>query len=280
MTNQSTKNAALIQSSVAKTIEKLRLHLTEPETGSEYIHRIRVEIKHLRAWLRLLRITTDTNDWKSIDQKLRDTAKSLSGARDAQVIKDTLSILYRSAKNKPQRLAIDYFQASLEPQLITSQIIWPPIKNELSNLLNIIEAEFVTFESISSVRNGLRLTYKKSIRLGKAAFSKNNSRENLHQLRKWVKYLYYQLSYLDKAYPDYIKARHRLDVLGDNLGTINDLFVFKERLNQAEGIDENTDNLELVSDLIDKNIERIIKKSTQNYKAIFKTSAKEFIHYI
>jgi len=280
-TNKSSDSVSMIQQSIIKTIDKLQCHLTKREDETGYIHRIRVYIKRLRGWLRLLHIHTENVDWKIIDQNLIEVAKSLGGTRDDQVISETLFILVNNAKTQKEISAIASMDERLHMELVPSSIDWKIIKNRLSEELNTIKKVFVSFESIRTIKKGLRHTYKRTIRHGEKAYSTQNTYDELHKLRKWVKYLNYQLAYIGKAYPDfYIKYKHDIDKLGDVLGKAHDLAVIKERLELLPVRKKDTEDLEIVCDLIDKNINLIMKNSSYTYKLIFNLSPKKFADQI
>lgn len=269
MNNKSNDYALSVQQSVINTINKLLHHLSEPETSAEYIHRIRVDIKHLRAWLRLLRIKEDKYNWKQVDQNLFKYAKQLGSTRDAQAITDTLNILNKYTKTEEDRNAIIYVQEQLNPVLKSPSINWKKFKTHFSKELNLIKQNFTSFDSILTIKNGLKHTYSKAIQLGEKAFSKNGTYDDLHKFRKWVKYLNYQLAYLNKR----INIKNDIDKLGDNLGKIHDLIIIKEKLKQLD----NNKHITLVCKLIDKNIHRILKKSKQSYGTIFNKNAEKFV---
>ena len=64
-----------INHSVIALIDKLQTHLGKPVRGRGYVHRIRVDIKRLRAWIRLIRNEEDTVGLRDIDRDLRDVMK-------------------------------------------------------------------------------------------------------------------------------------------------------------------------------------------------------------
>jgi CHAD domain-containing protein len=260
---------SLIQQSVINTIHKLQHHLSEPETSTEYIHRIRVDIKHFRAWLRLLRLSNNHHHWKHIDQHLFEYAKQLGSTRDAQAIKETLDILSNYSKTKEERSAITYVQKQLSLLLITPSINWKEFKKRFLTELIIIEKEFISFGSITVLKNGLKHTYSKTKKLGMKAFSEQRSYNDLHKFRKWVKYLNYQLGYLNKR----INIKHDIDTLGDALGKAHDLIIIKEKIERLK----KNKQINAVSKLIDKNISLILENSRNIYINVFCTSSEKFV---
>ncbi len=266
----------LIQQSVNKTIDGLQRHLTDQENSKEYIHRIRVDIKHFRAWLRLQCFTNNGKDWKNMDAQLAEQAKYLGTTRDSEALTDTLISLINSSNTQKERAAILYAQEQLQSVLISSAIDWREFKDTLLESLTIFKQKFVSFDSMHNLKERLKYTYKKTRQAAKIAFSKEGADEDVHQFRKWVKHLNYQLSYVSKAYPRCIKIKHDIDKLGNLLGKAHDLILIKEKLKQ---VPEN-EFREIIFDLIDKNISLTLKKSHHIYKTIFNSSAKKFIRQI
>jgi CHAD domain-containing protein len=277
MKNIKTKDKKpLIQQSVIKTIDALQDHLTKPEGTEEYIHRIRVDIKHFRAWLRLLRISNEGYNWKEMDTTLLTQAKHLGTARDAEALNDTLNNLNNYAKTQKERDAIIYALEQLQSNLTNSPIDWKIFKAKLKTDLDIYSQGFVSFNSTQELKDGLKRTYKKTKQLAKKAFSIKGTHEDLHQFRKWVKYLNYQLSYLGKAYPQCNKIKKDIDRLGNTLGKAHDLVMIEQKLGQ---VPEN-DLMKTVFKLIDKNIKLILKNSHHSYKTIFNLTPEKFIQQL
>jgi CHAD domain-containing protein len=270
--NKPTESMSSIQKAVIHTIERLQQHLKKQEDSTEYIHRIRVDIKRLRAWLRLLRLKEGGLNWKQVDQHLFEYAKQLGSTRDAQAIKDTFKNLNKYTKTKEELSAIIYVREQLNLTLINSSINWEEFKKSFATELTLIKQDFISFPSTSILKKGLKHTYSKAIHHGQKAFSKKGTYDDLHKLRKWVKYLNYQLGYLNKR----INIKHKIDALGDSLGKAHDLIMIKEKLEHLKKDERNN----IVSSLIDKNLCLILKNTEHAYKDIFNASAEKFVENV
>jgi CHAD domain-containing protein len=279
-TNKISDKVSMIQNAVISTINKLQYHLAKTETSTEYIHRIRVDIKHLRGWLRLLRINSENFNWRIIDQHLAAIAKSLSGVRDFQVINDTLESLKNNAETHEQRTAITCFQEHSHIYLTPSLIDWKIIKKQLLSELDTIKNEFIHFKTMASIKSGLSYTYKKLIKHGKKAYSNESAYDELHKLRKWIKYLNYQLGYISKAYSSYNKFTRQLDKLGDNLGNMHDLILLKDILMQTQFKEGNGEELKILNNLIETNYMQMFKKTKKSYVSLFNLPPKKFTNKI
>ena len=270
---KSTDKALIAQQSAVNTISLLRQHLIEQQDSEEYVHRIRVDIKHLRAWLRLLRLKTDGRDWKNIDQQLHQQAQQLGSLRDSQAISKTFKILRGYAKTKRERAAIDYVQE--QPGLLptASTINWQKFKHELLEELNIFEREFVFFKSISILINGLNHTYTKTKKIGEKTYSKQGTYNDIHNLRKWIKVMGYQLAYTSKIFSVKTSLKRDISKLGNLLGKAHDLIIIKDKLKLLE----KNENIEIAYSLIEKNIALILGNSKHNFKRIFNSSFEKII---
>ncbi len=257
----------LVQQSIINTIDKLQYHLTLQDTSTEYIHRIRVDIKHLRAWLRLIR--NNKQNWKHIDKRLLEYSKQLGSTRDNQTTKDTLFSLNNIANTPDEHAAIAHVYKQLSLVLKHSKINWEEFKHNISCELDMIKHKHVSFDTIKILENGMKKTYSKARHLGKKAFSKQGSYDDLHKHRKWVKYLNYQLGYLNKR----TNIKRNVEKLGHDLGKAHDLIIIKEKLRL---LDENK-HINIVYKLIDENINLILKRSSKTYKNIFNKSSEIFV---
>jgi len=270
-----------IQQPVINTIDRLQDRLNKTEITDEDIHQVRVDIKHLRSWLRLLQIETKDIDWKTMDARLAEIAKSLSVARDSHVINRILSVLAVSAITKKERRAINRLKERLNIESVQDQIDWKMTQQQLSEELIRYKKNFVHFEFMHTIKTGLRYTYIKSIKNGKKALFKSKTSEDLHKLRKSVKYLNYQLGYINNENSAFCKqTKHSLHELGELLGTANDLNMIYNSLALISVKEDSIKDLEVIASLLTKHLNQILKNSKHIYKSAFSLSPKIFIHEI
>lgn len=270
-----------IQHSVINTIDDLQDRLKKTVSSNEDIHRARVDIKHLRSWLRLLQIKTDNIDWKIMDGRLVEIAKSLGIARDSYVINKILSMLKISAISKKERLAINHLKETLDVAFAPDQTDWRTIQQILPDELITFKNDFVSFGSIQTIKSGLRYTYKRSIKHGQNAFFKCKTAKDLHKLRKWVKYLNYQLEYISSRDSGFCKqSKHALHGLGELLGEANDLNMTCISIARLSDKEDSIKDIEIVTSLLNKHLNQILKNSKHLYKSVFNLSPKIFIQKI
>ncbi|MBL1142203.1 MAG: CHAD domain-containing protein [Proteobacteria bacterium] len=254
-----------MQDSVLNTIKSSRQHLLSENNSKEYIHNIRVDIKHLRAWLRLTKRKSGGLDWKKIDRRLSDCAKELGSIRDNQVMITTLDFLYSNSKTKEDQAAIIFIKNQLACNPTKPKNIPEKLKNELLTLLKDFEEKYTDIKSISELKAGFKYSINKCEFLARNVFLNTSSNKDIHKLRKWIKNLYYQTEYISKAFHVSKKLRTRMHKLGNMLGNVHDLIIIKDRLDSLE---ENY-FINVACSLIDENIALIVKSSAPVYKKLF-----------
>lgn len=261
-----------ISPAVVSVVDGLLQHLRQPEEGPVYIHRIRVDIKRLRAWLRLVRGAAGP-DWRARDRRLRDVARRLSPSRDAQVVLDTLKNLENRAAGE-EKDAVALLRSRLHFTPAVAGIDWPTLKPELTEAVEALRGPAAALDSDRVVRRGLKRCYKRAVREGGRAFSGTDGIEALHQLRKRVKYLYYQLQFVNRVRPgSYVRTRKRLDKLGDRLGRIHDLDLLRRRLVRLPAGEDWTP----VERLVDRRMRKLLKSSRRLYLQGFHQSPSRFL---
>lgn len=271
-----TQPAEGISHAVVAVIDDLQQQLLCPEHDKTNIHRIRVDIKHLRAWLRL--VSKDAGfDWRAANRWLGDQAKHLSPCRDAQVIMDTLRWL-RDKSAGGDREAVELLLSRLHFDAGGEPIDWETLQATLAEAAESLRGPALALQSDDIVRRGLMHCYRRAVREGKRAFSSRGTIEDLHELRKWVKYLYYQLGYVDKTRPGCCpKTRKRLDQLGDKLGRIHDLDLTRNRAEQLYAAGDCAEAAARVSMLVDESMDKLQKSCRRLYRKGLHASPSSFV---
>ena len=196
---------------------------------STAVHEARKHLKKVRALLRLLRPATGKAFYKSENAAMRDTAQRMSSIRDSHVRVQTIkNLILRSGKRRAPA-AFTRIQAAMEARL--RQAVEESEKNNWSKEAAAeIEAALCRLEkwpqkhlTTRSMRSGLKIAYTKT-RRALAAARRRTTDANLHELRKGVKDLWYDLRLLGGNRLAPIKAlTRRFCDLGQKLGDDHDL---------------------------------------------------------
>jgi len=255
---------------VIEVIDDLDHCLNRPEEIEAHIHRIRVDIKRLRAWIRLFRNHSDKQDWQAIDHCLRDMAKQLSANRDEQIIPATLKWLKGKTKNKDAQASISRIDSYVQSGSCGYLFDWKAIDPLDRNVLEMLKRKTLLSYSDEVIRKGLQRTYKHALKCGLQACSPEGTFAALHRLRKWVKYFYYQLEFVEVLYADdYKKIRQQLDMLGKGLGKIHDLVFVKNRLQRLPGAADCANDINIAGMAADREINKLLKRTRRSFRKIF-----------
>jgi CHAD domain-containing protein len=222
------------------------------------IHEARKSIKRLRALLRLTRHQLGEHVYRRDNSAFRDIGRRLSGARDSRVMLDTLSGLSeRHPKRAPApglapfRRTLLSRHANAQRKLRDSDAASEALR-ELRHARDRVAHWPVDGESVASLAPGLERIYRRGRKTYKVA-RKNPSTENLHELRKRAKDLWYTGQIVQAASPKamkkMVKGAHEL---ADLIGEEHDLALLAESaIARPERFGEEA-SLEDLLDLIER----------------------------
>jgi CHAD domain-containing protein len=204
------------------------------------IHETRKALKRLRALLRLLR--HELGEWRFAREYeiLRDAARRLASARDAEVMVDTLDALLQRS---PAKLARHHAMIELRELLVAERAVATrrtlgdratraEVLSELAGLRERVKLwSLHERPAIAGVETDLRRIYRQGRRRHRRAGRASSGRgaggtQALHQWRKRVKDLRYALEVLDvegRSSKRVAKPARRANGLGELLGEEHDL---------------------------------------------------------
>ena len=233
---------------LAATFDRL-LHqeinlLMAPDAGpgeTSTVHTVRAGTKKIRACLRLVRGSLDRIAFDKANTLFRDCAKSLRTYRDNEVISEVLAYLNETG-------ATD-FDAG-ETDRLREILIAPPLPagcdDALATVRNNIQAKRTALHlaALKIKKSDLTKAMRRTYRRNRNAFA-NVVREpsgiNLHEWRKQIKVLEYQLHDLNTIWPKPMDgteddARHLAQILGH----IQDISILRRRLKQIRPVPEGS----------------------------------------
>jgi CHAD domain-containing protein len=225
-------------------IERLR---GEAEaTPAEAVHETRKAIKRLRATIRLLEGEIGAKRAKRERALLRDAARRLAGARDAEVMVATLDgLLRRQPRKLGRRRGLLELRARLEDERIATaariqgeQAARAQIVEELGDLRARAAGWRLRDRSAGRLADGgLERIYRAGRAARKHARADKRSPRAMHRWRKHVKDLRYALEALDVeggSSKRVTKLARRADELGEALGEEHDLMLLAQRARSYE----------------------------------------------
>ena len=197
------------------------------------VHGVRKDLKRARAMLRLMRAGLGEREYHQRNAALRDAARDLSAARDSKVLLDTL-------RNLPQHRSLSDLRSRLRKEHTVTR---SRLRSEVSSVkrarktLRTVRRDLPAGPQIRCdwpvLQSGLRRVYARA-RAALVQARVHPTAENLHELRKQTKYLWYQLEALAASDGGGTRAlaaaAHRLsDLLGDD----HNLTVLRGKVLQA-----------------------------------------------
>jgi CHAD domain-containing protein len=227
------------------------------------IHQIRLVSKALRAALRLADEGDPAPDLIDLDQRIRSTAASVAGSRDAVVLAKLLDSLVQ--ESSPEVRAAS---ASLGCQWITQDSGTGDTLHAaetLFQLANTLSAALASRVSAQGIADCLRRSLHKVVRHQRRA-RQSGKMESFHAWRRWQKRLEAQLRL---TCPPSGKAFHRrmdrIHKLQELLGSLHDVDILFLRLSRKDGMRGippriRQDILERVSDRQDRLRKKVLRR--------------------
>jgi CHAD domain-containing protein len=224
---------------------------TEPAVA---VHEARKDIKKIRSALRLVRGEIG-DDWRLENQHYRDCARQLSGFRDAEILVEALDGLAErfgpTARERFDRLRRELDHENRAAHAEGS------IERAMASAAAELESGRARIESLPVKGDGWELigaSLKRSYRRGRKRLrgvEEEASVTRLHELRKRVKDLWYQLRLIRDADPELIGplADHAHD-LSDHLGDDHDLALLREQVERrAAAFSDAADQRHLLEEI-------------------------------
>jgi len=211
------------------------------------VHEARKDLKKARSLLRLARPGLPGDVYRRENGALRATGRSLSGARDADVLVKTVADLgerYAGQLPEAQFAALGAGLASAAAEARASA--GDDVAADAVATLDAVAARVGDWPlercDHDTLVHGATRAYRRG-RTALAAVEKTPSVERLHDLRKRVKDLWYHGRLLEEAWPRVVKAQSKAaHDLADLLGDDHDLAVLAERVERGVATDAPIDD--------------------------------------
>ena len=211
---------------------------TEP---ADAIHEARKDIKKIRSALRLVRDELGDEVWRRENDHYRDVARLLSAHRDAEILVEALDGLGERF-GQPARDRFDGLRAQLDEENQAAHDDGT-IERSMAGAAAELAAGRARIDTLpldgdgwGLIAPGIHRSYRRGRKRLKAV-EEEASVTNLHELRKRVKDLWYQLRLIKDADKQLIGslADHAHD-LSDHLGDDHDLALLREQVHSRRDL--------------------------------------------
>jgi CHAD domain-containing protein len=244
---------------IAARIDDAVAHL-RGEAGSdaaEGVHEARKDIKKIRSALRLVRDAIGDDVWRLENDHYRDCARQLSGFRDAEILVEALDGLAerfgQTARDRFDRLRQELDRENRAAHEDgTVERAMASAAAELEAERSRIDALPLRGDGWDLIGPGIHRSYRRG-RKRLRGVEEEASVTNLHELRKRVKDLWYQLRLIRDADPGMLGplADHAHD-LSDHLGDDHDLALLREQVQRRSAAFADPGDQRHVLDQIDQ----------------------------
>ncbi len=182
----------------------------------------RKRMKKLRGLIRLVRPAF--SDYKMENAHFRDTARSISGVRDAHVIGQTLDRLLESHEEPLDLNSFAEFRGRVDAKSDEpNEVDLAPARDALVRARARADEWTLQDTGWDAIAGGLKKTYKRACKRQAA-----KSDDELHDWRKRLKYHWYHVRLLQEIWPEAMQAREAAaDKISDDMGLYQDLVVLE-----------------------------------------------------
>lgn len=215
-------------------------HLTSRGDVSSGIHEARKDFKKARGLARLVRSNLD--DYHRINRSYRDAGRELAPIRDAHAFFEMFATLEQTpaASKAMRRLRGQFAKDAKSATKLIKRKERHRVEEALSQVAaaQLEEADWQIEAEAEVIESGLARTYGR----GKSALetaSRSGSPTDLHEARKRVKYLWYQVRLIRGAAPSVLgPMANSLRDVSHALGDAHDLALMVDQVESAEVKDE------------------------------------------
>jgi CHAD domain-containing protein len=246
----------IVRNQIDDILEELTAAHKAPR--DEAVHEARKSLKKIRAVLRLVRQVIGAKVYRRENTCFRDAGRPLTEVRDARILIETLDKL---VEHVPEHIAGRSFEDVRKALQDNLRAVRKRVLDEHNAFVVVAETVSQARERVkrwtdvpdkwSSVGAGLEGTCHRA----RAAFrdaAAEPTATNLHEWRKQVKYLRYQLEILRPLWPEWMEElATEADRMGELLGDDHDLAVLRQMLTGNPRPDGDEGEREALLALID-----------------------------
>ena len=214
-----------------------RLHGDTDEDLGTAVHETRKSLKRLRAIARLARDELGDEAYRRENVAFRDAGRRLAGARDSQVLLETLDALTDRYPDQAAPARFERFKRTLVGQHGAAQrhlherAAVSEVRGELRRARARVGDWHLEREGLDALAAGFRRIYRRGRRAYRTA-RQEPSTENLHELRKRAKYLWYAAQIVRGAAPKKMRRiARRAHQLSNLIGEDHDLALLAQQAN-------------------------------------------------
>jgi CHAD domain-containing protein len=255
---------------------------SDEEVGTA-VHETRKSLKRLRATVRLARDELGDDLYRRENGAFRDAGRRLGGARDAQVLLETLDALGERYPEEAQRARFDRFRGMLvgEHQAAQRRLREGAAVAEVVDELRVARARVPGWplerEGFEGLAPGFRRIYRRGRRDYLAA-RRDPGDESLHELRKRVKDLWYAAQVVRPAAPKKMRRiARRAHELSNLIGEDHDLAILGQRAAECRDLFDDEAAVSELAKLIERRRDELQREAMGLGKRVFRKNPGKLV---
>jgi len=257
------------------SLENLNIH--------EAIHDIRKRLKKLRALSRLVRDELGDKNYKTINTYFRDLGREISDLRDLTAHLETIDLL---KERYGKHIYVNFFKAfanqiekerdELEENLRSQNFFSKHLVEKLKKAKEELTSWPVESDKIDIILPSIERVYKRGNKALKNAY-KIPEKENFHEWRKRVKYLWYQTLLLQDMWPNFFNTLEaEIHQLADFLGDDHDLMELNEKIISEDFVLPDVSQQELMTAIINEYSNHLRMEARTKGELIYAEAPEDF----
>lgn len=276
-----------IQTDVIRIISEQIHHtyqkINDPDMNfDDKVHDARKHLKKIRALLRLIRYDIGKANYRSENTFYRDIGRKMSDMREARVNISTMATIEKEYTDEDNKIfmflvkkRLDQHYENLKQQFISNQV-FDQVTEKMEEGKQRLPNLHLTNNDFKVFRGGVKKVYKD----GQSSLDMAQHEpipENVHEWRKQVKYLWYQVRLIRSLWKPVLKGYEKsLDKLSDYLGDEHDFSVLRQWINDQLGV-EMKDDIKKFNKYIEKKRQKLQQKAWPVGEMIYSDSPKAFV---
>jgi len=269
-----------VQRIALEQLDQALAHTEAKARLDDAVHDVRVCFKKLRALIRLIRKELGKEQYQRENIFYRDLNRGLSNVRDTATLTEILDKLTEHFADELAEGVFDSIRNSLKRATRKRQVdkkrTLVAARRKIHACRERVKKWSIKAEDFSAVGFGLAQVYSR----GRGGFGKAQSKssvKSLHEWRKEVKYLWYQVSLLRPVWSKPLKGfAKQIKQLVDCLSDDHDLAILRERvLADSDHFEDRTEREALMA-LIDRRRTELESDACILGQRIYAEKAKDF----
>ena len=255
---------------------------TDEDLGTA-VHEARKSFKRLRTTVRLARDELGDEVYRRENAAFRDAGRRLAGARDSQVLLETLAAISERYPDEAPPARFLRFRRTLAGQHASAQrrlqdgAARAEVVSELRETRARVGDWPLAREGLDSLAPGFRRIYRRGRRAYRTA-RREPSSENLHELRKRAKDLWYAAQILRPASAKRMKRLAReAHQLSNLIGEEHDLAILLERADERRDRFDDQATVAELADLIERRRDELRQEALSVGRRLYRRKPRKLV---